>query len=261
MSDSAEHAAGVAQRGNDYHAKINRTRLVEYLDAVGAIVDEARLEITDDRWLIEATDPANVAAGIFEIPKSEFGGYRLAGSDIEIGLHIGGVQEALEKLPEVEIIHVGINRKDEQFELATGGYSHSAGYIDPDKIRDWSRGLDDYDSVTVDVHSGGFADAIEYLASLQDKLSISYTSNDSELWLETSDGIKSGSVYLDIQSSPEGGDAASLYSKDYLNDISKALPDDRDVTLDWGTETPLRISYDLGDAKIEFIVAPRVGEP
>lgn len=257
-ADNEENEVEQSRKRLDYTASIEREMLVEYLDAVRALVEEARLKITEDGWSIKAIDPANVAGGFFELSDADFHEHSLSGTEAEIGFPLGPVRDALEELPDVEVVQIGLNRNDERFELAAGGYSYSVEYIEPSKIRGGTGELENIETEIVEVRSGDYSDAIQYLSTIDDKIRISYEADDKEVWLEAADGGESGEVYLDIQSQPADGDANALYSKSYIGDMAKAFPNDADIVLEWGVETPLKMRYERGASSIEYVMAPRI---
>ena len=56
------------------------------------------------------------------------------------------------------------------------------------------------------------------------------------------------------------GEARSLFSLDYLNDMNKAIPSDAEVTTELGEEFPVKMHFDFaeGDGHATFMLAPRI---
>lgn len=56
------------------------------------------------------------------------------------------------------------------------------------------------------------------------------------------------------------GDAHSMFSLDYLIDLEKAMPNDAEVTLELGTEFPVKLHFDYaeGDGQSTQMLAPRI---
>jgi proliferating cell nuclear antigen len=55
------------------------------------------------------------------------------------------------------------------------------------------------------------------------------------------------------------GEARSLFSLDYLEDMSKSLGKAEQVTLEMGMDYPLRISFKLGQqVEVSYLLAPRI---
>lgn len=242
----------------DFQATIDRETFLEYLDAVNAVVDEALVEVTADGWAIEAVDPANVLAGFFDLPATAFSAYNLPGTDISVGVGIVSLRDAVELLPETDDIHVGINRAEEQIELAAGGYGYELAYLDPESMRDGPGDIDAHPTAEIVVESGALGEAIEYCAHLGNHIAFSYDAGARELWLETGDGVESGAVYLTIQGEAADRDGLSWFSQDFLRDVGRALHENREVTVEVGQECPLRLRYELAGGMVEFCQAPRI---
>lgn len=245
---------------NDHRAAIETDTLCNYLRAVSAIVDEARLEISDDGWYIEAVDPANVVAGYFELPAKDFQEFKLARSDITIGVGVSEILAAIETLPETQETHLGVNRNEERVELATAGYEYSLEYVDPDNLRSGPGEMDDFSSISVRVKCTELKSAVEYLDEVVKNVWFEYEAGSTDFWVNGHDDRETGSVYLDLVSErpPEGG--KSLYSLDYHTaDMVASIPEGAEVTIEFGDQTPYRLRYGLGDeGTVEFNQAPRI---
>lgn len=245
--------------GTDHQAVINRERLVEFLDAVEALVNEAKLHVSNDGWKIAAVDPANVACVTATLNADAFDSFDLPGSDIEIGVGVKNLRDVLDELPHAEEIHLGINRAERVVELASGRYAYSLDYIDPAVVREWPDIDGDYETIEVVVRSDRLATAIGYCDWVSDSLSLTYGEADRELWVGSEGGEESASAYLDIRRDPASDGADSIYSMDYSRDIAAALPAGREVTVEFGDETPYHFRYGLdGGGEVEFIQAPRI---
>jgi proliferating cell nuclear antigen len=58
----------------------------------------------------------------------------------------------------------------------------------------------------------------------------------------------------------QGSDAKSLFSLDYLSDLSKILAKSNEVTIDLGKDFPLKIRVKIaqGHGDVSYMLAPRV---
>jgi len=55
------------------------------------------------------------------------------------------------------------------------------------------------------------------------------------------------------------GEARSLFSLDYLEDMSKSISKAPEVTLEMGIDYPLRVNFKLGQfVEINYLLAPRI---
>jgi proliferating cell nuclear antigen len=71
-----------------------------------------------------------------------------------------------------------------------------------------------------------------------------------ELRLDKSSGMK-----IDAK-----GDARSLFSLDFLNDLSKSAGKAEEITLELGSDYPLRMSFSIAGGKgtVTYLLAPRI---
>ncbi|MFB6308482.1 MAG: DNA polymerase sliding clamp, partial [Haloarculaceae archaeon] len=56
------------------------------------------------------------------------------------------------------------------------------------------------------------------------------------------------------------GDAHSLFSLDYLQNMNKAIPKDAEVRMELGEEFPVKMHFDIAEGKgsVTFMLAPRI---
>jgi len=58
----------------------------------------------------------------------------------------------------------------------------------------------------------------------------------------------------------QAGDAHSLFSLDYLNDMNKAIPKDAEVTAELGEEFPVKLHFEIAEGlgHVTYMLAPRI---
>jgi proliferating cell nuclear antigen len=58
----------------------------------------------------------------------------------------------------------------------------------------------------------------------------------------------------------QAGDAHSLFSLDYLQDMNRAIPKDAEVTMELGEEFPIKMHFDIaeGEGAATYLLAPRI---
>ena len=85
--------------------------------------------------------------------------------------------------------------------------------------------------------------------------------SDDEFYMEAKGDIDS--LRLKIPSTEllglKPGEARSLFSLDYLEDMSKSLGKAQEVTLEMGIDYPLRVNFKVGQAiEVNYLLAPRI---
>jgi proliferating cell nuclear antigen len=237
--------------------------LQQALAPVEAIVAECKLQCTDDGLAVKAVDPANVAMCSMELDAGACATYRAGGETL--GINLERFSDVVGMADDDQLVHLELDA-DRKLAIEFGGLSFTLALIDPESIRDepdlpdldlpatyvfeaseFGRGVSAADLVGDHVELVGADDELRVVAE-GDTDDVTTTLSDDELL----QAVHSGD-----------GEVSSLFSLDYLEDLTAPLSKDDECSLQLGDEFPMRLKYSLGNGgddpvSVEAMCAPRI---
>lgn len=237
-------------------------RLYPFCRAVRALVDEAKVDPTDDGLHVRAVDPGNV--GMVKASVDLDGDV----PDETFGTNIKKLAGKLQNKPRDATVTLecampnGVLRLDEEF--ANGrvwDIRERVGFLDPDSIRE-RPDLPELDfDVSVDL-------SLETLSAITSRYPsghpIELAAVDGELRIgaiRKSSDDEAGEYHGLATTDYDGdGEATALYGSHYLSDILTgihAIGADM-VTLSWSDEFPIRLEASGEYVDTEWYIAPRI---
>lgn len=244
-----------------FEAIIEASRLQDTLDAVGVLVDEMRLHVEPEGIEIRAVDPANVAMIDLELAVQAFESY--VGTGRTLGVNVERLQEFLGMADSDDLVKLEFDSDARRLNLEIDGLDATFALIDPDSIRqepdipeldlpvratiegrDLSRGVTAASMIDDHIELGADPEADLIYVNAQGD------TDDIHLELDSDD-------YISLDASE---DASSLFGLDYVTDIEGPIPADAEVTLNLGSEFPVKIDVQIADghASVLYMIAPRV---
>lgn len=245
------------------------------------VADEFKLRITEDGLDVSAVDPANVAMVDLSFHAEGFGRYE-TDEDFTFGLNPDRFQDGIRRArirggPDpvrVEVwrdparMRVTILRPDHQMRLTREWFG-----IDPDSIRQEP----DIPDLELPCRARPGVEALREGVEAMDDFDHAWMSGDAATFLvgttptrdvtpDESSAIGQLVEYPNCAwniNDPEDTDEyESLYSRDYLNDFTKALKSGKadSLTVKWGDEYPAKFDFEQTEHGIEgtYMVAPRI---
>jgi|AntDeeMetageno51_2_1112566.scaffolds.fasta_scaffold01399_7 proliferating cell nuclear antigen len=262
----------LTQTSEGFQATAEVSLLQDYFDQFDALVDEMRLHITEDGLWASAVDPANVAIIVEDLDESAFDRYMASGG--MIGFNLGRVIDILSMGDKGELATLELDLETRKLHIQIEELSYTLALIDPESIRkepdipqmdlpvtavveasDFDRGLTAADMVDnhLTLRTGTTDDGVDALY-----LEAEGDTDDVDLELTVDEDL------VAFEDDGEGGN--SLFSLDYLKDINKVIPGDVEITIELGSEFPVKLHYDHnevdGDAKsgVTVMLAPRISK-
>jgi len=237
--------------------------MTDAIAALRTIVDEAKLRFDDDGLRSRAVDAANVAMVDVGISDAAFD--RLDVDDeTTLGVSLETFADVLGMAESDDDLIAVLNTETRKLELSfpATGLEYTCALIDPDAIRQEpdipdldlggefvvpgraiDRGLSAADLVS---------DHIRFTGVSADRLRLSADGDTDSVDLEIDDALIDGEL--------TGGEQESLFSLDYLTDITRPIGSDSAVTVDLGSEMPVKMHFETGggDINVTAMVAPRI---
>lgn len=244
----------------DIVARIDGGTLATAVETLEALVAECRLEFDADGLSVAATDPAVVASVTLELDAAAFETYR--GTAGTFGLDIERLGTIVSLADRDQSVTLAVDAGTRYLSVSIGELEYSMGLLDPETIRSPPDPADmNFEYAGGAVLDGATVDrAVEATDLVANHLSIALEADRLSVTADGDVDTVSLAYGADELHDLTPGDARSLYSLDYLRDMSRAIPTDAAVDLRLGTETPMSLSFDLADGhgSVEYVLSPRI---
>jgi len=240
-----------------FKAVINAESLRDAMEAVSSLVDEVKFSISEKGLELKAVDPANVAMVSLKIGSEAFEYFKATTG--EIGVDLVRLSDVLSMADRGENVQLELDEESRKLKIGVSSLSYTLSLIDPTAIRKEPR-IPELDlPAHVTLPGGELRRAVKAAEKVSDHVILGVS--DEGFYMEAKGDIDS--LKLKIPSTEllglKPGEARSLFSLDYLEDMSKSIGKAREVTLELGIDYPLRVSYKIGPfVEINYLLAPRI---
>lgn len=241
-------------------AIISAPVLKEVVEALTAIVDEAKFRISAEGLKVSAVDQANVAMVSLELGKGAFESYDLDEGQIALGLK--KFHDALSGAAGEDKVELNINEDLRKLELRNGPYFYRLSLLDPSSVRKEPKIPKDFPLTAIVTLNGALLkNIVRESSKVCDKV-----------WLQARDKTFTAEAPGDLDSFmaefPEtlligfeaSADARTCFSIDYIEDVVKVLGRCERVSIQLGTDYPGIFSADIagGNGTVKYLVAPLI---
>lgn len=232
------------------------------LDAVGALVDECRLEFRGDGLYVRAADPASVALVSLTLASDGFERY-LAGGEL-VGVDVERFADVVGMAASDQAVRLLLDAETRRLHVVVEELSYALGLLDPDAVREPPE-LDraSFEHSAEVVVGGSEVDRFVGAASMvADHVALGVDPEEAAFYVEAEGDTDDVSLRLPggTLAGFEPGDAHSLFSLDYLSEMERPIPADCEVTLRLGSELPVELAFeaDEGAVSVEYLLSPRL---
>ncbi|HUI39853.1 MAG TPA: proliferating cell nuclear antigen (pcna) [Methanothrix sp.] len=240
-----------------FKAVINAETLRDAIESVSSLVDEVKFSISEKGLELKAVDPANVAMVSLKIGAEAFEFFKA--DQGEIGVDLVRLSDVLSMADKGETVQLELDEETHKLKIGVGALSYTLSLIDPTAIRKEPR-LPELDlPAHVTLPGAELRRAVKAAEKVSDHVILGVS--DEGFYMEAKGDIDS--LKLKIPSTEllgmKPGEARSLFSLDYLEDMSKSIGKAGEVTLEMGIDYPLRVSFKIGQpVEITYLLAPRI---
>ncbi len=231
------------------------------VDAIVNLVDEGTFLVSPDGIHLRTMDPSQIAMVDFVLPKSAF-----SKIDVEektsVGVNIADLSKILARTRSDEKLSFSVDEKESKLFLEFSGSSRRHFKL---PLLESSSALPkepkvDFDA-NVNIKGRALKDILHDAGLLSSHVILQ--ADDSEFVVEAHGD--SGDLHVQTKKDSENLSGMTVKAKSramfpfqYLDDITRSCPDDAAVVLELKSDSPVRISYGINDAKLSYYLAPRV---
>ena len=247
-----------------FKARIKADSIREFIGTVGSLVDEAKLNVSEDGIQIKAVDPSHVAMIEANLVKSAFDSYEAATA--EMGIDVDKFKMVLAVAGKEDMVDLEKDDKLNRLVVSIGNLTRAMPLLDTSGMPDPKvPSLDLPASVSVSVEE--ISQGLKASKSVSDHIALSTTKNSFRLVCEGDNqnrvDLSLGKEQLEKLDSAE--DTTSLFSLEYFALMVNSLPADRILHINLGSDLPVKVDADLAvddmtgaQGNVKFLLAPRI---
>jgi proliferating cell nuclear antigen len=243
-----------------FKAIVRAERLQSTLDSVGVLVDECKIHLDDGGIEIRAVDPANVGMVDLTLDAEAFESYEADGG--LIGVNLVRLQDIAGMADSGQLVELELDEETRKLHISIDGLEYTLALIDPESIRE-EPDLPDLDlSSTIVIQGRDIDRAVTAADMVSDHIELGVDEADEHFYVKAQGDTDDVHLELDTEDLIDlvAGEASSLFSLDYLQDMNKAIPKDTEVTMELGEEFPVKLHFDIaeGEGSVTYMLAPRI---
>lgn len=263
-TDGAGKAGSGIEGDEDLNMKVivEAAFLQDIVDALGAMVEEAKFHFHDELIRIWVIDPATVAGVFVDITPSDrdpIQHYSVQEDGFTMGLNLEKIDNLLGYAEPEAPVQIEFGEKHRwRFNITMPGVDVDLAGIDPESVRN------EPDRPSLDLPAkyrftgGTFEDAVKLNDMFSDHCTLAVWGHQVQFIASGDDDqgtytLEEGEGELEFLDHPSDR-VESMYSLDYLMDMSKVLKDYDEITIRSGQDMPCMIQTELFD----YMLAPRL---
>lgn len=240
-----------------FQAKIGAGTLKEAIGGVTRLVDEGKFKLGEDGISLKAVDPADAAMVLLDIEREAFSEYE-CDEEEEIGMDLERLEDILGVMSGSS--EVSIELGEGTMELRSDGLDYRMTLPDPSSIRKEPK-IPDLDlKARIFMEGDEFRRAVKAAQKVSDHIAMK---TEDEIFVLEASGDSDSLTFemgvddlIDIENDE---DSRSLFSLDYLDDMSRAINKADEIRLRLGTDLPVMVDFSLGEGvEMEYLLAPRI---
>ncbi|MFH1056322.1 MAG: proliferating cell nuclear antigen (pcna) [Candidatus Micrarchaeota archaeon] len=231
------------------------------VDAIVSLVDEGTFVVSSDGIHLRTMDPSQIAMIDFSMPKTAFS--KITVDDkTSVGINISDLSKILARTRSDEKLSISVDEKESKLLLEFSGPSRrhfklplleSTSVLPKEPKVEFDASVKMKGRALKDVlHDAGLLSSHVILQTDDSEFVVEAHGDSGDLHIQTKKD--SGN----LESMTVKGKSRAMFPFQYLDDITRGCPDDASVNVELKSDAPVKISYQINDAKFSYYLAPRV---
>jgi proliferating cell nuclear antigen len=246
-----------------FEGKIIGDTLKDGIEALTIVVDEARIHYNNEGLYARNADPSYVAMVEFELSSKAFESYKTDSEEGLITLDLKKMQDILELANRTDIVELRVD--DNKMLLSFGDVKYTIGLLSPYSIKKEPKVPKIDSPVHLVLNGKQFRWAIKAAEKISDNLALGCV--DETFFMEAVGDADTMRLELlkdqliDIsRTDGKTDEVKSLFSLEFLLEMSKAVGKAPEIAIDIGRNIPLKMRFDIADGNgtIRYLLAPRI---
>lgn len=231
------------------------------IDAIVNLVDEGTFEISNDGMKLRTMDPSQIAMIDFVLPKEAFSKLETDGKT-NLCVNLVDLSKILARTRVEESLSIKLDERESRLLLEFKGESKRHFKL---PLLETNSSLPKEPKIAFDavaklkggafkamLHDAGLLSSHVVLQADDGEFVVEAHGDSGDLRIETK---KESNSLTDLKVSMK---ARAMFPFEYLDDITRACPEDSTMELHLKSEAPVKTVYEIGKAKLAYYLAPRV---
>jgi len=233
------------------------------MKTVSDLISEGIFQLEDDGVKLVAADPAMVALVNFKLEKDVFEDYQLD-EETKIGLNLENLYSILRRANSDDKIILEVKDDSKFYITIENGSTREFSLPILNLSEDDIPSTEDLEySMSAELETAVLESAVKDALVVGDSVVISADSEGIYIEAEGDQSNVDFTIDKDAAGVLEfsGGEARSMFSLDYLNNMIGAKKLSDNVTIKLGDDFPMRLNFEVPEkARLSFVLAPRIEE-
>ena len=237
------------------------TLFKRYIEGIAVLVDEAEFIIDEAGLSLKATDPSQISLIDFILPKTAFKTFEVK-DQIKIGVDLNYLNQIISRAKPSDSLGLTVSTDNSKLNLSFIGSSKRTFSIPLLDLSSAELPLPkiDFDSEIV-INSSALQDSFKDALLISTHITLSIEKDSFIVKANSSKGNLEN-VYANdaesIVSFKATNETTAMFPLDYLLSVTKAASTSTKVKLKLKTNAPIEISYEIGEGKFKYFLAPRI---
>lgn len=236
---------------------VGGSSIVKVFKGLNTLVNEALFNFGNDGLIVRAIDPANVSMVEVEAPPTAFDVYSV-NEEVKIGLDVNRIVDFLKIAKKKDSIEMEYDKERNQFKIKVGNIEYQIATIPPENMKE-PKTPDLQLTAKVVIDAGEFKSAIQCISKIKAE-AVVFRTDETGLYIEANtdtDRIAFNVSELQMIEFNKAT-AKSMYSMEYLKDLTKIAEKGDTVAIEFGNDLPLSLTYNVDGINIRYLLAPRI---
>jgi proliferating cell nuclear antigen len=241
-----------------FKAKVKAGVIKSIIDATATLVDEVKIHVTSDGWTLRAVDPAHVAMIDLSLGSKAFQEYKA--TEMDIGMDLDKFKDILKLAKPEDVLSLEFKENENRLVVSVGNLVRRMSLIDTAGMADPKVPNLNLPNI-VKITAGELSQGIKASEAVSDHVALVADGSAFELIAEgDADTVNLKLVknqLIDLKASER---TKSLFSLDYFSNMVKACDGTSEVSLNLGSDYPVRMEFDFADGNghVRYLLAPRI---
>lgn len=245
---------------DEFVAQVEASVLQQALTAIGVLVDDAKITVSEDELSVRAIDAANVAQVSLTLNSAAF--EQFSGSEGVIGVQITRFNDVVDLADSDQVITLEFDTQTRTLRLTFDDLEYTLATIDPDALREEPDAPSPDLPVSLRVESHELSRAIGSAKMVSEHVLLTTDPEEQQFRVYAEGDVDEVELVIPADELLEfsSGTADSLFSLDYLGKIERAIPRAAEVTLNLGENYPaeIHLTFAEDDGELTYLLAPRI---
>ncbi len=240
------------------NAEINSNVLKDLVEIVGTIVDEVKINLTEDGLSLKAVDPAHVAMVDLDLDKDAFESYEA--NETEIGLNLKKVEQFLKLAGAGDVVRMEHDEEDNRLVMEVNNITQKMALLD-------TAGMTDPNVPSLDlplnlkVKGKHVLNGVKASENISDHISITANPDGFEILSEEDeDMVRLSLGEDDLEELSANEEVRSLFALDYFSNMIKCVSKETTLDIELGADYPIKIEFSFAEdnGNVRYLLAPRI---